>query len=58
MVGQLRVERKWEPVEVPMDWGFAEAIAFGSLVTGWRKCAPERAGFGTRNFFASSRADV
>lgn len=33
MVGQLARRAKMGAGEVPMDWGFAEAIAFGSLVT-------------------------
>jgi multifunctional 2-oxoglutarate metabolism enzyme len=33
MVGQLARRAKMGSGEVPMDWGFAEAIAFGSLVT-------------------------
>jgi 2-oxoglutarate dehydrogenase E1 component len=33
MVGQLARRAKMGTGEVPMDWGFAEAIAFGSLVT-------------------------
>ncbi len=33
MVGQLGKRAKMGIGEVPMDWGFAEAIAFGSLVT-------------------------
>jgi 2-oxoglutarate decarboxylase len=32
MVGQLARRAKMGAGEVPMDWGFAEAIAFGSLV--------------------------
>lgn len=32
MVGQLARRAKMGSGEVPMDWGFAEAIAFGSLV--------------------------
>lgn len=32
MVGQLARRAKMGTGEVPMDWGFAEAIAFGSLV--------------------------
>ena len=32
MVGQLAKRAKMGTGEVPMDWGFAEAIAFGSLV--------------------------
>ncbi len=32
MVGQLGRRAKMGTGEVPMDWGFAEAIAFGSLV--------------------------
>ena len=34
MVGQLARRAKMGTGEVPMDWGFAEAIAFGSLVLG------------------------
>ena len=33
MVGQLAKRAKMGTGEAPMDWGFAEAIAFGSLVT-------------------------
>ncbi len=33
MVGQLARRSKMGTGEVPMDWGFAEAISFGSLVT-------------------------
>ncbi len=33
MVGQLAKRAKMGTGEVPMDWGFAEAIAFGSLVS-------------------------
>jgi multifunctional 2-oxoglutarate metabolism enzyme len=33
MVGQLGKRAKMGTGEVPMDWGFAEAIAFGSLVS-------------------------
>ncbi|MGC2238874.1 MAG: multifunctional oxoglutarate decarboxylase/oxoglutarate dehydrogenase thiamine pyrophosphate-binding subunit/dihydrolipoyllysine-residue succinyltransferase subunit [Pyrinomonadaceae bacterium] len=33
MVGQLARRAKMGTGEVPMDWGFAEAIAFGSLVS-------------------------
>ena len=33
MVGQLARRAKMGTGEVPMDWGFAEAMAFGSLVT-------------------------
>ena len=33
MVGQLARRAKMGTGETPMDWGFAEAIAFGSLVT-------------------------
>jgi 2-oxoglutarate dehydrogenase E1 component len=33
MVGQLGRRAKMGAGEVPMDWGFAEAIAFGSLVS-------------------------
>ena len=32
MVGQLARRAKMGTGEVPMDWGFAEAVAFGSLV--------------------------
>lgn len=32
MVGQLARRAKMGAGEIPMDWGFAEAIAFGSLV--------------------------
>lgn len=33
MVGQLARRAKMGDGEVPMDWGFAEALAFGSLVS-------------------------
>ncbi|HEY0546783.1 MAG TPA: multifunctional oxoglutarate decarboxylase/oxoglutarate dehydrogenase thiamine pyrophosphate-binding subunit/dihydrolipoyllysine-residue succinyltransferase subunit [Pyrinomonadaceae bacterium] len=33
MVGQLARRAKMSEGEVPMDWAFAEAVAFGSLVT-------------------------
>jgi multifunctional 2-oxoglutarate metabolism enzyme len=32
MVGQLARRAKMGDAEVPMDWGFAEALAFGSIV--------------------------
>ncbi len=37
MVGQLARRAKMGAGEVPMDWGFAEAISFGSLVTEGRR---------------------
>lgn len=37
MVGQLARRAKMGSGEVPMDWGFAEAIAFGSLVLEGRR---------------------
>ncbi len=37
MVGQLARRAKMGAGEVPMDWGFAEAIAFGSLVLEGRR---------------------
>ncbi len=32
MVGQLEKRSKMGSGELPMDWGFAEALAFGSIV--------------------------
>ncbi|HEY0428516.1 MAG TPA: multifunctional oxoglutarate decarboxylase/oxoglutarate dehydrogenase thiamine pyrophosphate-binding subunit/dihydrolipoyllysine-residue succinyltransferase subunit [Pyrinomonadaceae bacterium] len=37
MVGQLARRAKMGTGEVPMDWGFAEAVAFGSLVLEGRR---------------------
>jgi len=37
MVGQLARRAKMGSGEVPMDWGFAEAVAFGSLVLEGRR---------------------
>ena len=58
MVGQLARRAKMGTGEVPMDWGFAEAMAIGSLVLEGYPGSPERAGFGPRNILAASRVDV
>ena len=43
---------------MPMDWGFAEAMAIGSLVLEGIPVSSERTGFGPRHIFAASRVDV
>ena len=58
MVGQLARRSKMGTGENPMDWGFAEAIAFGSLVLEGYDVRPERSGFGARHIFATPLFDV
>ena len=58
MVGQLARRAKMGAGEVPMDWGFGEAMAIGSLVLEGYPGPSQRTGFGPRNILAAARVDV
>ena len=58
MVGQLARRAKMGTGEMPMDWGFAEAVAIGSIVLDGYPVRLSGQDSGTRNFFAASRLDV
>ena len=50
MVGQLARRAKMGAGELPIDWAFAEAIAFGSLVLEGTSRSFEWSGFRARHF--------
>ena len=58
MVGQLARRAKMGEGALPMDWAFAEAVAFGSLVLDRHARAIEWSGLRSRHFQPTSRCSV